>query len=216
MCKKFWLSIGISVSFIVIFFINTGSTQAATTGWHKGYYYVENSNGEVVKDKIDLVGNYLIDKNGKRHKLNLTKKGNHTKVANKVAKRIVKYCQGNSDLEKVDLAAYYVSLFGNRDCYTMKGKYYNKPYGVFIAREYSCAGSTAALQKVLYYMGFKAKFINKNKFTHQWCSVKMDRKAGYADGQMGFANYGTYFSKSKNVQLMPQTSIMMKKWYGLI
>lgn len=146
----------------------------------------------------------------------MTKRGNHTRAANRVAKVIAKYSTVKSDLERVDKAAYYVSLFADRDWYTMKGRYYDKAYGVFIAKEFSCAGTADALQKVLHYMGFKAKHVNKNKFTHQWCTLKMDGHRGYADGQAGFANYGRYFTKKNQMILTPSNSIYFKKLNGMI
>ncbi|MBA1392833.1 hypothetical protein EQ500_02945, partial [Lactobacillus sp. XV13L] len=73
-------------------------------------------------------------------------------------------------LARVDMAAYYISLFAKRDHYTMHGPYYNQAYGVFIARRYSCAGTADAMKMVLNKMGFKAKHVHKNKDTHQWCT----------------------------------------------
>lgn len=169
---------------------------------------------EVNADSIDLKGNYLYDRNGKRHKIPITKKGNHTKAAERVATLIAKCVgkkSGDTDLKRVDMAAYYVSLFSDRDAYSMRAPYYNKAYGVFINRCCSCAGTADAMQMVLKKMGFKSKHVNKNKFTHQWCTLKMDGRKGYADGQAGFANYGGYFSKKRKFISTPENSILMKK-----
>lgn len=169
---------------------------------------------EVNADSIDLKGNYLYDRDGRAHRIPIAKKGNHTKAAERVAALIAKCVgkrAGDTDLKRVDMAAYYVSLFSNRDAYSMKAPYYNKAYGVFINRSCSCAGTADAMQMVLKKMGFKAKHVNKNKFDHQWCTLKMDGRKGYADGQTGFANYGGYFSKNRKFIMTPEHSTLMKK-----
>ena len=163
-------------------------------------------------ESIDLKGNYLYDRQGRAHKIPITKKGNHTKAAKRVAKLIARCVgkkAGDTDLTRVDTAVYYVSLFAARDAYSMKAPYYNKAYGVFIGGSCSCAGTADAMQ-----MGFKAIHVNKNKYTHQWCTLKMDGKKGYADGQAGFANYGSYFSKKNKYVMIPSTSVAFKKMNG--
>ena len=142
----------------------------ARSGWTKvnGKYHYYDTEGKMVR--VALVGNYLIDRNGNRHHFTVKKTGNQVADAKRVAKVIAKWSTGRTQLERVDMAAYYVSLFSNRDRYTMRGRYFNKAYGVFVAKEYSCAGSTDALRMVLQLMGFKAEHVNKNAYTHQWCT----------------------------------------------
>lgn len=169
---------------------------------------------KVNAESITLKGNYLYDRDGNAHRIPITKKGNHTKAAERVATLIAKCVgkkAGDTDLKRVDMAAYYISLFSSRDYYSMKAPYYNKAYGVFINGKCSCAGTADAMQMVLKKMGFKAKHVHKNQFTHQWCTLKMDGKKGYADGQAGFANYGGYFSKNKKFIMTPKNSILLKK-----
>ncbi|WP_308558147.1 hypothetical protein [uncultured Lactobacillus sp.] len=176
---------------------------------------VKFTSSKVNAESTALKGNYLYDRDGVAHKVPITKKGNHTQAAERVAALIAKCVgkrAGDTDLKRVDMAAYYVFLFSSRDSYSMKAPYYNKAYGVFINGKCSCAGSADAMQMVLKKMGFKAKHVNKNKFTHQWCTLKMDGKKGYADGQAGFANYGGYLSKKNNFVMMPENSIIMKKF----
>lgn len=184
----------------------------ARSGWKKvnGKYHYYDTEGKMLR--VALVGNYLIDRNGNRHHFTVKKTGNQVADAKRVAKVIAKWSTGRTQLERVDMAAYYVSLFSDRDRYTMKGPYYNKAYGVFVAKEYSCAGSTDALCMVLQLMGFKAEHVNKNAYTHQWCKLKMDGRVGYADGQAGFANYGSYFTKKNKYIMTPENSIKAKKW----
>ena len=95
-----------------------------------------------------------------------------------------------SAYEKISRAAYTVACFSQRATYTNKGKYYNKPYGVFYKKEYTCAGSTRALGLVLTKMGFKWKHVNENKNKHQWCTLKVKGKWYWADGQIGYAGKG--------------------------
>ena len=47
-------------------------------------------------------------------------------------------------------------------------------------------------------MGYKCKHVNKNKWTHQWVTLKMDGKKGWADAYPmgGGANYGKRFASS--------------------
>ena len=51
------------------------------------------SSSTVNADSIDLKGNYLYDRQGKAHKIPITRKGNHPKAAERVAKLIAK-CVG--------------------------------------------------------------------------------------------------------------------------
>lgn len=137
--------------------------------------------------------NYVISYDGKCYKIPTKKED---KSCNKIAKLIAKCAgkgvKGMTDLDKVSRAAFIVGSFSAQAKYTMKGKYYNKPYGVFYAKRYSCAGSTRALGLVLKKMGFKWKHVNANKYKHQWCKLKMDGKKGWADGQLGAAGYGKH------------------------
>ena len=97
-----------------------------------------------------------------------------------------------SDIERVSLAANIVSYYCSFDSYTMEGKDYRTPYGVFIKGEYSCAGATRALGMVLECMGYSWQHVNENQYSHQWCELMMDGQIGYADGQTGRVGYGTY------------------------
>lgn len=137
--------------------------------------------------------NYVISYTGECRKMPKKKKDRSCKkMAKLIAKCSGKNAKGMSDLEKVGHAAYIVSGFSARCRYTMKGKYYNKPYGVFYAKQYTCAGSTRALGLVLKYMGFKWKHVNAHKNKHQWCKLKMDGLWGWADGQIGMVGYGKH------------------------
>lgn len=157
-------------------------------------YYFDKTYGYMVT--IARYKNYLIDYKGVCHKIPNKKTGNKTKDARRVAKLIAKCVQkkgkGVKDLDRVRQAAFYVYTFCRQCKYTMKGSDYRQAYGVFIAKKYSCAGAMRALGMVLDCMGYKWKHVNANKYTHQWCQVKMDGKKGYADGQIGVAGYGKY------------------------
>src|SRR5699024_7899408 len=100
-------------------------------------------------ESIDLKGNYLYDRQGRAHKIPITKKGNHTKAAKRVAKLIARCVgkkAGDTDLTRVDTAVYYVSLFAARDAYSMKAPYYNKAYGVFIGGSCFYAGTAGEIR----------------------------------------------------------------------
>lgn len=113
-------------------------------------------------------------------------------TADGVASMIAASIGPGTDLERVSYAAGIVAFICQNDTYTTEGSYYNKPEGVFIQRQYSCAGSTRALGLVLNYMGYSWTHINENQWTHQWCELTMDGQKGYADGMGGFAGYGAY------------------------
>lgn len=185
----------------------------ASTGWVKEngsyHYYLENGN----EDKIDYVGKYLIDRNGNRHKVPIRRGGNHYRDARRVAKLIARCVgkkRGDKQVKRADIAAYYVSLFARRDRYTMRGRYYSTAYGVFIKRQYSCAGTTRALGMVLNLMGFKYKHVHENQYRHQWCSLRLDHRRGFADGMAGFAGYGSYMLHRREVPIPNNTTIMWR------
>ncbi len=74
-------------------------------------------------------------------------------VAKKIANSIL--AKGyTTDLEKVSAAAKQVSAYYVRENHTETGLDYQTPYGVFILRASSCAGTTRALMQVLEYMGY--------------------------------------------------------------
>ena len=99
---------------------------------------------------------------------------------------------GISDLERVTMAAQKVSSYYIRENHVESGPYYNQAYGVFVAGESSCAGCTRALGLVLSLMGYSWTHVNENQYSHQWCRLTMDGQVGYADGQVGWANYGPH------------------------
>lgn len=99
-----------------------------------------------------------------------------------------------SDLERVTTAARIVSYYCNFCGYTMEGKDYRTPYGVFVKGEFSCAGATRALGLVLECMGYQWTHINENQYSHQWCELYMDGQLGFADGQVGIAGYGPHWA----------------------
>ncbi|GAA4074539.1 hypothetical protein [Amphibacillus indicireducens] len=113
--------------------------------------------------------------------------------ARAVAKEIVASIPSGTDLERITAASEAVQRYTYDAEYMMTGENYNLPYGVFIAGEYSCAGTSRALGMLLEIMGYQWEHINPNQYTHQWVTVKnMDGKVGWADGQVGLAGYGEY------------------------
>lgn len=112
--------------------------------------------------------------------------------ARAVAKKIARSITGSTDLEKVSKAAQAVSGYYYQGVHKESGEDYATAYGVFIKGESSCAGCTRALGMVLEEMGYSWKHVNENQWTHQWVIVTMDGKVGYADGQVGWAGYGTH------------------------
>lgn len=132
-------------------------------------------------------GDYLYDRGGNTYRIP-TDSPEH--VASLIAQIVgpVKTTQ----LAQVELAARYVNAFCNDGRYTMSGPYYNKPYGVFIAHEFSCAGGTRAMGLVLNDLGYSYRHVNENQYTHQWCETTLDGQKAWVDGTNGCAGYGDY------------------------
>lgn len=112
--------------------------------------------------------------------------------ARAVAEEIAASITGSTDLERVSIAAAVVAEYCSCGVYTMEGEYYDTAYGVFIKGEYSCAGATRALGMLLECMGYSWTHVNENLYTHQWVEVYMDGQLGWADGQLGTADYGEF------------------------
>ncbi len=131
------------------------------------------------------------------------------KVARIVADCVAPYSEAGSDLARVRSAAQYVYAFiGNKDMsrYTNNwnvDKQFAYAYGPLSFGRFSCAGCTEALKLILDDMGYSATHMNYQdkdpSLSHQYCSVTMDGKRGWADGEIGMASYGTDDSVHKKV-----------------
>lgn len=173
------------------YFSKKGVMQTGLRTIGKKKYYFDKNIGYMMTTAI--YKEYLIAYNGVCHKIPDKKTGNKTEDAQRVAKLIAKCIQkGGRDIDRVRQAAFYVSVFCSKCKYTMSGPNYSEAYGVFIAKEYSCAGATRALGMVLDNLGYRWTHANRNQYTHQWCRLKMDGRTGYADGQIGAAGYGKH------------------------
>lgn len=158
----------------------------------KRYYFT----GSGAMADIGLYKGYLIAYNGVCLKVDRSSTGNKDADARRVARLIAKCCGpkgSQSDLKYVSRAAWYVSNFCAEARYTTSGSDYYTAYGVFIAKQFSCAGSTRALGLVLDYLGYRWMHVNPNQWKHQWCRLQLDGKTGYADAAMlptGVVGYG--------------------------
>lgn len=54
------------------------------------------------------------------------------------------------------------------------------------------------MQLKWFYMGMNGKHVHRNQFRHQWVSITLDGKKGWADGQVGAAGYGAWGDHSYN------------------
>lgn len=162
---------------------------------NKKYYFDKKGRMATGRDsKTAMYKKYLIGYNGVCHKLP-KKTGNKKKDALGVAKTIAKCVPKKGkwkDINRVGFAAFYVYLYCLKSEYTMKGTDYREAYGVFITKKYSCAGATRAMGMVLDCLGYKWTHVDENKYTHQWCKLKMDGKTGYVDAMGGACGYGKY------------------------
>lgn len=162
------------------------------TGWLKSgkYWYYLNNNGSMAKNTY--IGDYYVDMGGRW--LTGTEKDKYLQalpVAQGIAASIG---TEGTDLERVTAAAKAVSAYCERQYYTTEGNNYYTAYGLFISREFSCAGATRGLGMVLECMGYDWSHAYENQWHHQWCILEMDGQIGWADGQIGWAGYGDYES----------------------
>ncbi len=150
------------------------------------------------------------------------------KQAEKAAKEAAKASKGSSskssksskkdevkkitDVEKVAYAAGVVKAYCDLGTYTTEGRIYRTAYGVFIGREYSCAGSTRALGLVLDYMGITWYHKNINTWADQWCQVIVDGQEGFADPIIASAGYGKHPSEGGNTKDSVSYASVRKKF----
>lgn len=188
------------------YFGNDGAMRTGLVKIGKNRYFFDQKTGHMAG--MGFYKNWAIAYDGKCYKVP-KKTANKTKCANDMAKLIVK-CVGPKkywkqfgsswQLYQVRRATYYVWVLAWKCKYTTKGTDYCTPYGVFYAKKFSCAGTAAAMKLVLGKMGYKCKHVNKNKWTHQWVTLKMDDKTGWCDAYPmgGGAGYGKHpVTKSK-------------------
>lgn len=115
-------------------------------------------------------------------------------IARSIATRVLSDSSLITDLAKVKKAAsiiYREYIIGS-SCENDENKYYRSPYGVFVARISTAAGSTRALGRVLDFMGYDWEHANQNTWTHQWCIINMDGQTGYADAMGYGCGFGTH------------------------
>lgn len=117
-------------------------------------------------------------------------------IAKSIANKIMNNSNYNTDLQKVSAATQMVARYAMKGKYGADSqKYYRTPYGVFVSGNFTCAGTTRALGRVLYFMGFKWQHINENEWKHQWCVLYMDGQIGFADANVfpdGLIGYGEH------------------------
>lgn len=84
-----------------------------------------------------------------------------------------------------------------------ENKYYRSPYGILVSGNFTCAGATRTVGRILDYMGYKWTHVNENEWLHQWCVLEMDGQIGYADSNVfpgGRAGYGEYWEGVSSVK----------------
>lgn len=113
-------------------------------------------------------------------------------IAKAIAEKILSNKSYTTDLQRVSAAVDIVASYARKCIYGAdENKYYRTPYGVFISGNFTCAGTTRALGRVLDFMGYEYTHVNENEWLHQWNVLYMDGQIGYADGQ-GAVGYGEY------------------------
>ena len=125
-------------------------------------------------------------------------------IAKSIADRITSNKAYTTDLERVSAAARIVAQYAAKGRYGADdNKYYRTPYGLFVTGNFTCAGTTRSLGRVLEFMGYEWTHVNENEWLHQWNVLYMDGKIGYADAAViptGRAGYGEYREGIKMVR----------------
>ena len=160
------------------------------------------TNAGLKNAKIEAKAKVDLSSEESKHQYYKNVSSENSKKADKIAKQIAEDVMNNplyvTDLQRVNAAAIEVASYCDNAAYgTDNDKYYRTPYGVFVAKVFTCAGSTRALGRVLNYMGFTWEHQNENQNSHQWCILTMDGQTGFADGMSGIAGYGEYKSGMK-------------------
>ncbi|MBQ7264340.1 MAG: hypothetical protein IJR14_11560 [Synergistaceae bacterium] len=93
-----------------------------------------------------------------------------------VATRVVAPLAGMDRKEQLDGIAKALRRLVDtgRVSYSESAPHYNDPYGYFIVGVSSCAGCTRATGLCLNILGIPYEHVNENKWSHQWCRVKVD------------------------------------------
>lgn len=97
------------------------------------------------------------------------------------------------DLSKKEQLQYVTwalrDYFDRNMSYTTSKPHYNDPYGYLCLKRASCAGCARTTGLCLNILGIKFEHVNENKWTHQWCRVKVGSSYWIADP------YGMYCGK---------------------
>lgn len=97
------------------------------------------------------------------------------------------------DLSKKEQLRYVTGVlrayFDQNMSYTSSKPHYNDPYGYLCLKRASCAGCARTTGLCLNILGIKFEHVNENKWTHQWCRVKVGSQYWIADP------YGMYCGK---------------------
>lgn len=167
----------------------------------KDYYFYKD--GHMAAEAF--VGRYYVGSSGAyeyavaanpdhRHYKSLT--AQQAAEADAIAKAIAEEAMkngGETDLEKILYASQIVKSYVKQCEYENdENRYYRSPYGVFVAKIYTCAGSTRAMGRVLEFMGYTWYHVGEDQWDHQWVCVKMDGEYGWVEPQAGEAGYGNY------------------------
>lgn len=161
----------------------------ATSGSALGHSYANgrcqrcgDTNGPLKPEEAKLFQNKLTDEENAQA----------LAVARALVRQIQAELPNGSDFDRIAMAAALVSNEYSKGIHLESGIYYHTAYGVFVKRESSCAGCCRALGLVLSCMGYQWSHVNENQWQHQWVTVTVGGETIWADGQIGWAGYGTY------------------------
>ena len=104
-----------------------------------------------------------------------------------IALKISKPCANFSLKDKLKYIAANVRAFHNRYVsYSTKAPHFLDAYGFYVLNSASCQGAACAVGLCLNLLGIEYEHVNHNKWTHQWCRVKVGNTYWICDA------YGVY------------------------
>lgn len=139
-------------------------------------------------------------------------------VALQLARHVYDRVNTNGSGTQIEMVAYATGIVNaycaagqeltQEEVQSTNNKLYRTAYGVFIAHQYTSAGSTRALGLILDYLDqlwdadfqagnkeyapLKWVHVNANKWEDQWCQIVCDNHEAYADPIKSWAGYGVH------------------------
>ena len=187
--------------------VRDGNNDSTLTEYGSSSYEYIVPSAQKTKTKADgmtIIPGEVHSNGGMNRKQEIQARAIASQLADHIFNQVLTLGSG-TQIEMVAYATGIVRAYCDRGTYTTTGTLYRTAYGVFIAGEYSCAGSTRALGLILDYLDvlcqkkdptkygpLKWVHVNANKWDDQWCQIVCDYHEAYADPIGAWAGYGKH------------------------